>query len=79
MINKDGVDVKAAPDVDPVERIMGIRDEKKEHADTYRWLEDFVRDTGKLPSIDAFAEQIALNHLLNVDPHYYSKLKKAKL
>ena len=79
METREGVEVNPAPKIDPLQLLMGAKEEKVEHLDTYRWLSDFVKDKGRMPPIEAFAGQIAADHLLHVDPQYYAKIKKAGL
>lgn len=64
-------------EIDAEELARGGREETEEHADTYRWLEAFVEEHGKLPSRSAFGRSIARDHLVHVDPDYYKRAHDA--
>lgn len=59
-------------DVDQ-ELLLGI-DHEKEHKNTFQWLKQYVSLNKRFPTLEDFAESIALDHLKEV-PDYYSQLE----
>lgn len=56
---------------------LGIRAEK-EHAGTVRYIKRYIKAHKAFPKDKAIYKHIAGEHLKE-DPHYYTKLKKARL
>jgi hypothetical protein len=56
------------------EVIAGVIEEQ-EHKSTYDWIENFIRENGRMPPFDLFTLHIAMDHLKET-PDYYAKLQE---
>ena len=56
----------------------GIKIEKEEHSDTFKWLKEYVEKHKKFPSEEEYAKRIALDHLKEFKDYYTHLAKMEK-